>query len=232
MRADRYVMLVSSLPHLGRLFRAQERPLTRIQLERRLRLLEPEDAGTLRRIENRLRWAVLAPGAHDREQAERGRDLVAGLAESTLREVVARRLEARTLVAALRRRRDGEAAPDDPAALGYHRQGATILRHWRARGFGLARQAPWVADAEDLLAASDSIALERLLLQQAWSDLDQLGRGHAFDFPAVVLYVLKWDLMDRWMRYDARAGRQRFERVAADALSRYGEIVAPEPHHV
>ena len=228
MRADRYVMLMSSLPHLGRLFRAKERPLTRIQLEGRLRLLEPEDARTLRRIENTLRWAVLAPGSRDREQAERGRAVIGELDDPTLREAVARRLEARTLVAALRRRRDGQSPPADPAEVGYHRQADLLARHWDARGFGLARHAPWLGEAEDLLQAGDSEALERLLLRQAWDDLARLGRGHAFDFTAVVLYVLKWDLMDRWMRYDGTAARARFERIAEAALARYGQILAPE----
>jgi hypothetical protein len=228
MRADRYVMLISSLPHLGQLFRAKERPLTRLQLERRLRLLDPEDASTLRRIENTLRWAVLAPGTGDRAQAERGRAVVGALAEPTLREAVARRLEARTLVAALRRRRDGLGAPADPTDVGYHRHADELVRHWDKRAFGLARQAPWVGEAQDHLEAGDSDALERLLLRQAWDDLERLGRGHAFDFPAVVVYVLKWDLMDRWMRYDGAAARARFDRMAAAALADYGRILQPE----
>ncbi len=228
MRADRYVMLMSSLPHLGRLFRAKERPLTRIQLERRLRLLEPEDAHILRRIENTLRWAVLAPGTGDRAQAERGRAVVAELADPTLREAVAQRLEARTLVAALRRRRDGQGAPDDPADLGYHRHADAIARHWDQRAFGLSRQVRWLGEAEDHLRAGDSDALERLLLRQAWDELTWLGRDHAFDFPAVVLYVLKWDLMDRWMRYDGTAARARFDRIAAAALADYGRILESE----
>lgn len=228
MKADRYAMLASSLPHLGRLFEARERPLTRLQLERRLRLLEPEDAETLRRTENVLRWAVLAHGTTDAEQAENARRVVAELREPTLREAVARRMEARTLVAALRRRRDRKAPPATAAELGYHRQGETIRRRWSERAFGLARRAPWLADAEDHLRAGATLELEKLLLREAWRDLEHLGRGHAFDFPAVALYVLKWDLMDRWMRYDAEAARARFDRIAEAALAEQAELLPAE----
>jgi hypothetical protein len=224
MRADRYAMLASSLPHLPPPFSARERPLTRIQLDRRLRLLEPADATTLRAIENVLRWTVLAPGTTDAEQAARGRQLVAEIAEPALREAVARRLESRTVVAALRRRRDGAGPPARDADLGYHRRADRIRRHWQDPALGLDATAPWVRAAERHLADGAAYDLERLLLRSAWRDLEELGRGQAFDVVAVALYVLKWDLMDRWMRYDAATARERFDAVVEDALAQYGPV--------
>ncbi|SDG44685.1 hypothetical protein SAMN05216241_11329 [Limimonas halophila] len=226
--ATRYVDLISSLPHLGTPFTARERPITRRQLDRRLRLLEPGDAATLQEAEGVLRWAVLQGGADDRTQGARARRVAETIADSTLREAVRRRLESRALVAALRRRRDGLGPPDDPAMLGYHRAADRIRRHWDDPAFGLRHSAAWVLDADEHLQAGDSLALEKLLLTRAWRDLDALAQGHWFDFAAVALYVLRWDLMDRWMRYDGEAAAQRFEALVDRALAAHGPVLQTE----
>ncbi len=51
MSGDLYITLLTSLPYHGELFGEQQTPISRIQLESRLRLLEPEDAVTLDAIE-------------------------------------------------------------------------------------------------------------------------------------------------------------------------------------
>ena len=42
-----------------------------------------------------------------------------------------------------------------------------------------------------------------------------------FDFEAVVLYVLRWDLVYRWLMYNGPRARQRFERMADTALEEW-----------
>ena len=227
-RADRYVDLVSGLPHLGEPFSARERPITRRQLDRRLRLLEPADAATLTEVEGVLRWAVLAAGTDDRTQGARARRVADGIADPTLGEAVRRRLESRALVAALRRRRDGLGPPDDPTMLGYHRQCERIRRHWSDPAFGLQHSAAWVADADAHLRAGEALDLEKLLLARAWRDLDTLAQGHWFDFAAVALYVLRWDLMDRWMRYDGETAAERFDALVDSALTAHGPVLQTE----
>lgn len=229
MRARaRYVDLMSSLPHLGRLFTAKERPITRIQLDRRLRRLEPADARALAAIEGILRWHVTAAGLGDVEQTAQAEAVLAELEDPTLLEVTRRRLELRTLVAALRRRRDGQAPPADPRELGYHRRDRRILAHWEEVAFGLQHTAPWIEAADALVRDGDALALEKQLLARGWADLDALGQGHYFDFPAVVIYVLRWDLMDRWMRYDGAAAAARFDALVQAALAGRTPLFARE----
>lgn len=43
--------------------------------------------------------------------------------------------------------------------------------------------------------------------------------AHDFDFEAVALYVVRWDLLERWTRYDAEAAAARFSTLVADALN-------------
>lgn len=221
---DPYITLVSSLPYLHHPFVTRARPLTRVQLNRRLKMLTDADAATLARIENALRWAAIDPLSDNATQAEHARQLVAALPEGTLREAVRRRFELRALVAALRRRRDGKGPPERAAALGYHRRARTIQANWDAASFGLDVDAPWVPDADELLREGDSLELERKLMSLVWDDLVKLARGHLFDFVTVALYVLRWDLIDRWMRYDGEAARARCDALVQAALERYGPV--------
>ena len=220
--ATRCVALMAALPHPGRLFAARERPIARRQLDRRLRELAPADARTLDAVEGLLRRRAADVGAGDGDVAVRGRAVLAELSDATLLEVVRRRLEMRTVIAALRRRRDGGAAPADP---GCHRRAGRLRRCWAWPDLGLGGWHPWLGAARAALDAGDALGLERLLLRRAWRDLDELGRDHRFDVTAVVLYVLRWDLMDRWMRYDAEAAGERLDALAAAASAAYGPVV-------
>jgi hypothetical protein len=76
-----------------------------------------------------------------------------------------------------------------------------------------------VLPVKERLDKSDAPGLERILLEAAWRHADRLVGAHDFDFEAVALYVLRWDLLDRWTRYDAEAAAARFGALIADALN-------------
>ena len=44
------------------------------------------------------------------------------------------------------------------------------------------------------------------------------GAAHEFDFEAVCVYVLKWGIVDRWVRADAEAAAARFEKLTEEGL--------------
>ena len=93
-----------------------------------------------------------------------------------------------------------------------------IARNWRAPAFGLGHIFPWIKDADQLLTQGEAFALEQLLLRLVERDLKRLGALHEFDFEAVVLYVLRWSLIERWTRYNAEAASRRFAQLLADGL--------------
>ena len=67
-------------------------------------------------------------------------------------------------------------------------------------------------------------ALERLLLEQAWKSVVRQTGEHLFDFEAVVIYVLKWNITDRWVRYNAEAAARRFRDLTEAALGDYAQL--------
>ncbi len=222
----RYVTLMSGLPYHGPLFAAKRTPLSRIQLERRLRLLHEDDRTLLARIEGLLKWDRIDTGLDDAALIREADALLASLREPTLHAAVRERIELRTLVAALRRRHLGQGSPSDPATLGHGRWIRAIRRNWRLPAFGLAHAFPWLPEAERLLDASDPLGLEKLLLHEAWTRLGRLSQGHAFDFPAVVLYVLRWDIIDRWVRYDGEAAARRYDALLRGSLGAHANLFA------
>lgn len=217
----RYVMLIASLPHHGRLFAAKQTPLSRVRLERRLGMMRAEDRAVLDAVVSVIAWHGLPGDATDADVIERGRAVLDRLEEAglaTLWAALRNRLELRTLVAALRRRQRGEAAPAPDEAWGAGRYLRRIRENWETRDFGLGVPFPWVGQAQDHLDNDEPLALEKLLLGQAWQDLGRLSLGHHFDVTAVIIYVLRWEIIDRWTRIDGAAAQQRFDALLADGL--------------
>jgi len=207
-----YIMLMASLPYQASLFAAKQPPLSRRQLDRRLKLLSDADARTLSRIETLIAWERLPLGKADAEIAEEVHRALATFEQETVRELVLRRFELRTVVAALRRRRSRE-PPGSGETWGVGRWTEMIRRYWSDADFRLGRVLPWLPEARRLLEHDDTVGLERLLMGQVWEDLNRIGQNHAFDLPAVVIYVLRWHLVARWSRYEAEPAMERFDAM-------------------
>lgn len=221
---DPYVMLMCSLPRSERLFLAKQPPLSRLKLEQRLRVLTPEDAETLRLVERVLSWRELPITASEQEVIERGRQAISRIGSPTLREIVRDRLEIRTCVAALRRRSRGEAAPSPETRWGFGRWVAHIARNWTEPGFRLDNVFPWIRELDRLMREDDPVAVERLILDQANKRLQRHAGFHTFDLEAVVIYVLKWNIFDRWARANTEAAARRFEDLTMAGLGEHASL--------
>ena len=221
-----YTMLISGLPRPEALFRAKRPPLSRLKLDRRLRVLAPEDAEVLRLVEQVLTWRRLPITLTDAQIVARAKAVMERIGNETLRLIIRDRLEIRTCMVALRRRHRGEPAPAPGTLWGYGRWVSHIARNWGETRFRLERVFPWLRDAERLLTAGDSMALHRLILEQAWKNLARHSGEHEFDFEAVVIYALKWDIVDRGVRRDSEAAAQRLEELTEAGLGDHADLFA------
>lgn len=229
LSADRYVTLISSLPpHVPSLFEARQTPISRIKLDERLLMLQPRDSEDLQRIENLMHWDRMPLGINDREMLQRGRHALGNLHSGFIREIVNWRLELRTLVAAMRRRRAGQTEPPSDNGWGYGRWLSRIRRNWHEPGFGLQPVFPWLTELERLFADGDHLAIERFLLGLAWEYYGRMSGDHYFDFEAVVVYVLRWDVIDRWSGYEGREAARRFDELVEVALEEYLARTGPD----
>lgn len=222
----RYTMLINSLPHHLPLFTSHQTPLSRIRLEQRLSMLEEADAALLAKIEQLIQWDYLSMDLSDEQIVRYGRDLIPQIYHPPLQEIVEFRLEMRTALAALRRRHRGEPAPGPQEIWGFGRWVRQIQRLWAEPSFGLDHPFPWLRTAHGLLESGDSLELERLLLGLSWGQLERVSGGHYFDFVAVVIYVLKWDIVARWTSYDGAQALARFNTLVAEGLQGHEALFA------
>ena len=67
------------------------------------------------------------------------------------------------------------------------------------------------AGEEEVVAFGDGTA--------AWDHLEQVSDGHYLDFEAVVIYVLRWDMIARWTTYDGEEAVRRFDELVEQAMA-------------
>jgi hypothetical protein len=219
-----YIMLMASLPPLGDLFGQNQTPLTEIQLRHRLRFLTDQDSKTLSQIEQLVRRSKQPAEWTDAQIVGSTKALLHHLRSNTLKQAVEFVVNLRTIVAALRRRKLGENSPPKQSDWGYSPWIKRIERHWTEPDFGLGSAVHWLPEAGRLWDNDDSVELERLILVESWKQFSRLSNGHYFDFAAVVLYVLRWSLINRRVNYDRETAQKRFNSLIDDGIGNFDQL--------
>ena len=221
----RYITLMSSLPYLGNLFGTKQTSISRLKLEERLKMLSEKDTILLNQIGSLIAWEQQQMERTDAEFVREAKHFFEQVGNPTLREIVKSRLNVRTLIAALRRRHRGESSPPLGQPWGVGPWVNYIENHWNEPGFRLEGMFPWILEANRLLNANDSVALERLQFEVNWKMLERVGAGHYFDFEAVVIYLMRWSLVDRWSRYQGDLAVKRFRSLVNSGIEKFTDIV-------
>ena len=215
----KYTLLLSSLPvQPAELFTSKLPVISRIQLDKRLAILDAEDTADLARIEGLLHWSKM----HEWDDAtiiNTGQSELALIRSSFLRDIVSWRLELRTLLTALRRRHAGESITPSDTFYGFGDHLQFIRRNWQKPDFGLGNTLPWLKQANQLITENKPQSLDKLMLELNWKHYARLSLGHYFDFPAVALYVLRWDLINRWVSYDKDRALLRFNELISAGMA-------------
>lgn len=215
MIADRfkYTMLLASLPaHPSHLFSVHQTPVSDIQLQKRLTLLDERDAKDLRCIEDLLLWSQIH-NATDEFIIKKSTEVIDSINDHFLKRVITWRLELRTLLSALRMRHAGVKQPEKNTLPGIGRWLAYIEKNWDKDDFGIGHRIPWIIQAHQLLLQKKPYELEKLLLDLVWRYYADECSQHYFDFPAVVIYVLRWDIINRWTLYSTDEAIKRFDEL-------------------
>lgn len=212
------IMLMASLPAHGPLFSEKQTPLSRLRLEARLQVLEDADRAVLDAVERALEWRFMRADMDDAALLQAVAHANEITSSDTLRRVIDGRMCLRLCMAALRIRADGGSPPPAFGGVGHSRWGRILTRNWRAPSFGLDHIFPWIKEADRLLSQGEAYELERLMLSLVERDLKRHGALHQFDLEAVIIYVLRWSLVERWTRYNAKAAARRFAQMLEDGL--------------
>ena len=220
----RYYQLVASLPATRDFRRTRLLPLSRRRLEERLALLHPDDLAELMRAERLVSWRR-QPVSRTTEQIAAMYDEVMGTTRNReLGNIVDFRMNMRTVMVALRLKRQGKGAPSGRWGTGPYTR--MIESRWADPEFGLVAVFPWIPEARTFLDQGDAMELESLLMGQSWKKLSQVADGHPFGFEGVFAFAYKWDILHRWLSYDAEKARQRFEELILEVTSDHQNLFA------
>lgn len=218
MARTHYYTLVASLPRLLRFERAERLPINRQRLDRRLGDLSPEHAAQLRAAEQLVEWQEQPLERTDAEVVARYREVWATLEDEALKDFVRFRMDQRTVLAGLRRRQRGEGPPPSGEFWGVAPRAQWIQSHWELADFGMSSHYRWVGEAHRLLAARAASDLERLLMNVVWDRLGRIADPYPFGFEQVFAFVFKWDIVNRWLSYQAQAAVTRFSELVAEGI--------------
>ena len=220
----KYYTLVASLPHLPPLFAANKPPVSRERLQNRIDMLLEEDRRELTTIQDLMHWDRLPLDFCDREIVEKADRVIPNLRSDRLKQVATWRMEIRTVVAGLRRRAAGGAAPVAAEQWGYGRWTWHIERNWNRPDFGLGTAVPYVVPFQQLIEQKDALGLERALLNTVYTELNRVADLHYFDFESVALYVLRWDIIARWTGQDQDRAQERFDGLVQEGIGEYADL--------
>lgn len=218
MQQPQYYTLVTSLPHLPRFDRAKRLPINREQLEQRLLMLSDADAAVVQLAERFLNWQHQPIERTDEEMVAFHQKVLAASDNPVLHEMIGFRMDMRTVLAALRRRRRGEGPPASDAAWGIGALVQDIWRHWHDSFFRLESRFPWLPEVARLLDEDESLELERRTMNIVWDHLGQIVDFNGFGFDVVLAYLFRWDITARWLSYEPKAAAERFERLVTEAI--------------
>ena len=219
-RSNTYYMLISSLPALPPRFDAGPLPITLERLKARLRMLEPEDALEISRMLEILGWSREYADQSDAVVVKHYGELMKEVTHPLVREVLARGMDVRMIVAALRRRRAGLGPPD--AGLGEWLE--EIRRHFHKPDLGLGQVYPWIPEFDQMLGQRDSLNLYRNILRATWTYFKERSDDYYFSFEAVVLYIARWDIIRHWQQLQPERGREVFEGLVTEVLGEHAEL--------
>jgi len=227
----RYITLVTSLPHLGKLFAKAEVPISQFRLEQRMTMLTPEHRRLLDRVIEVTAWAGVASFQNDKEIIALANTVIGELDDYLdLQHLVSGRMETRTIMAALRRRRDGQESAGDIDSWGFGRWNSKIAANWTDQAFGLGHFMPWILTANQAMHAGDHISVERTALTEVVRQIDHYGQNHAFDFEAVVIYALRWTVVAQWATYSQGQAAQRLEGLVDAVLAAAPDLPGGPAH--
>lgn len=220
-----YIALIASLPPLPRFDRAERLPINEDRLVARIRMLEGKDLAMVERIASFLAWQRQPMERTDAQVVALFKQIVPVASENpSLKAMIEFRMNERTIMAALRRRRRGLPAPTPGEEWGVGSWVQHIVRNWEDPDFKLGKILPWVPRARQHLEAGETLALERLLMTIVWQSIDRISDNNPFGFEVVLAYLFKWDILKRWLSYERHEARVRFDSLLTEVIGEQNRL--------
>jgi hypothetical protein len=214
-----YYTLIASLPHLPLHFEVDRTPITRPRLAERLRLLDAADQEVIDQVSAFLVWDRQPLDRNDDEVIARYDMLMKTVSNPLVRILINTRINMRTIVSAMRRRNAGATPP-----VGVGQWVDHIRRNWDHPEFHLAGRYSWIRPFQELIGEGAAREAQRLLFSVNYRTWSRMAEHYTFSFETIILYLARWEIIDRWTSQDTDVGQQRFEKLISETLGDYANL--------
>lgn len=220
-----YYTLIASLPYLPRFDKATRLPITRESLLQRLKMLDSEDFRLADSAADFIAWIRQPIGRTNTEIVSVYNKEANLIFESPLlKPLFEMSINQRTIMTALRRREIGLPGPNSKELWGVGPLAKHIEHNWDKPFFKLNSIFPWIMQAEDYFKSGELLKLEYLLMNLVWNRLDFLLFKNYFGFEVVIAYLLKWDILRKWLSYNKELAKTRLEEIVFVSTERVSKI--------
>lgn len=212
-----YYLLITSLPRHHRQYKMKETPISRIQLEKRLKLLTHDEQHILFTLINCLwnSWFNLKlPFRATIEQ----RTALLKLQNPFINDIIKWFFDIRSIFTALRLRQIQRVAPDNPQDYWSTSLTTKLIKNWDKPDFGLKYTYPWLAEVNAKITTNDTAFIEDTLLTVIWKHLEKMEDRHFFDFEALIIYLLRWNIVHYWSQLDEKLAAKRIQKMTDQIL--------------
>lgn len=103
---------------------------------------------------------------------------------------------------------DGELIGDDALT--------KTIKKSHARDFGIGNEFPEVEILIGIFEKTDLIECEKEIDMLKWKHIDQLNTFNYFTIEVILGYVLKTEMVDRWLQLDEETGREMYKKLLDD----------------
>ncbi|MBT8138594.1 MAG: DUF2764 family protein [Gammaproteobacteria bacterium] len=212
-----YTELICSLPHLVDPFKYQRQSISFVQLQKRMNMLQYDDYRWISQFLRLFYWGEIRLDVDEEQLVRAANRFMDEVPCPDIKYWLLWRMDVRTIIAALRRRRDGETAPltND---WGFGRYLHHIRSNWSAPCFKLEHRFTFLPQVNQLLAAGESYSLEKVLLEAIWDFFSNCSPRNSNGLAMVVLYLLKWNLIEQWSQCNSTTGAERFDNLVTSCM--------------
>ncbi|KTC84456.1 hypothetical protein [Legionella brunensis] len=195
-----YYMVISSLPRIFPDYKVESPPISRLQLEKRLGLLPIETQTRLYAIES-LVWSSWFNPSQSVEKTRKDYQQLMQINSRVICNLIVWYFDLRSIVSALRMKHIGKAPPANPKNHWITHWDQKLIEHWSEPDLGLKFVYPSLIKMAEDLARNDTPAVEEFLLNFIWKYLSSIETGHYFDLEALIIYLLRWDIVQYWSTF-------------------------------
>jgi hypothetical protein len=212
-------MLVTSLPSLPVRYDGGRLPISLHTLQDRLRLLSENDWKIVEKLSEFFVWDRQPLDRTDQKVWEAFQQLRREINNALARQVIDYRIDMRTVVAGLRRKRFNEGPMD-----GFGELASWIRRHWNQPYFELSKRYPWIVAFSNAVESGRLLEAQQILFDDLWTKWTRLAQQFHFTLETIILYIARWEIVERWTSLDATEGRRRFDFLLSETMGEYANL--------